>query len=357
MRTVRDDASGIQIRLPLAAVAFDHYETPFVHFNATGAVPGARILLISQPGERNTLIGLYDIMQTLRIVPQDGPREIKGDSFTLEGRDERIVSHSEASVKNGEIKGFTLIWPVGDETRRKRLLAAMRASFRRLPGVLDPATAVDDEQRVDLVAGLEIRRPKLSRSGFFVDASGTVVTTLQAVEGCTRITIDDDYRATVVATDPELGVAILRPADPLAPISVAAFQELSPRLGSEVAVAGYSYGGILGAPTVTFGRLADLRGLSGESHLQRLALEALEGDAGGPVVDSSGAVIGMLLPRLQSARKLPQDVNFASDAEALRDFLVAQEIYPDAISGGTPLPPEALSERASDITALVSCWE
>lgn len=358
LRLVRDTETGIQIRMPLAMVAFEKYEPPFAHFNSTGRLPEARVLLISQAGDRNTLVGLYDIMQTLQIVPEEGERAISGNSFSLVGRNSRIVSHTEATLQNGEVKGFTLVWPAGDEERRTRLLDEMQTSFERIPGVLDPAVGADAEQRVDLISGLEIRTPKLSRSGFYVDQAGTVVTTLEAVQGCERVTIDEDYKARVIGIDEGLGVAVLRPVDPLAPISVAAFQDIPPRLQSDIAVAGYSYGGVLGAPTLTFGQLTDVRGLNGEEELKRLALNALDGDAGGPVVDSYGAVVGMLLPTTLEGRKLPEGVSFAADAEALLRLLADLGVYPaSAARGAEPIPPEALSKRASGMTVLVSCWE
>ena len=118
------------------------------------------MLLISQPGDRRTLYGLYDIMQTLAIMPLEGPRERTGDRFTLEGRDSKVVTYAEARLIDGEIKGFTLVWPTGDEARRTRVLAAMQESFTRLDNVLDPAAGMDDAQSIDLVSGLEIRKPQ-----------------------------------------------------------------------------------------------------------------------------------------------------------------------------------------------------
>lgn len=357
IRTVRDTEAGIQMKMPLGVVGFDRYEPPFAHFEATGDISEARVLLISQPGDRNTLLGLYDIMQTLRIVPTSGPREISGNSFTLTGRNASIVSQTQASLQNGQVKGFTLIWPAGDEDRRTRLMEEMQASFQRIDGVLDPGAGADEVQSVDLVSGLEIRRPKLSRSGFYVDQSGTVVTTLEAVQGCERVTLDEDYNARVIGIDDALGIAVLKPVDALAPIAVAAFQDVPPRLQSDIAVAGYSYGGVLGSPTLTFGQLADAQGLNGEEHLKRLALATLEGDAGGPVVDSYGAVVGMLLPNTQSGRQLPEGVSFAADADAVRQVLADLGINPSSTSGGTTIPPETLSKQASGMTVLVSCWD
>ncbi|THD75642.1 peptidoglycan-binding protein [Thalassobius vesicularis] len=357
VQTVADATVGITMKLPLGAVKFDRYEAPYAHFAATGAVPEARVLLISQTGDRNTLYGLYDIMQTLKIVPLKGPRKLDGDSFTLVGQGARFVSHTEASLQNGQIKGFTLIWPIGDEERRARLLDDMRASFARTEGVLDPAAGSTLDQRVDLVSGLATRQPKLTRSGFYVDPKGAVVTTADAVAACTRITLDADTEATVLATDAAQGIAVLRPKQTLAPMAVARFQTATPRLQSEVAVAGYSYGGVLDAPTLTFGTLADLRGLQGEETLERLAMVTLPGDAGGPVYDTGGEVLGMLLPRAESNRQLPEDVSFALDGAVIRQVLKDAGIKTEETDQITDKAPEDLTVEATGMTVLVSCWE
>lgn len=356
MRGHQDNGAGIRLNAPMGEVAFTRYEPPFAHYDSPGDT-GARMLLISQPGDRATLYGLYDIMQTLEIVPLEGPRERSGDSFTLEGRGRGIVSYTEASLKNGEIKGFTLIWPAGDEDRRRRVLTEMRNSFERLDGVLDPAAGGDAAQSVDLVSGLQIRKPRLSRSGFFIDARGAVVTTAEAVQGCTRITLDQDHRATVVASDDALGVAILRPEGTLAPIAVARLSGDAPRLQSDIAVSGFSYGGALGGPTLTFGTLADIRGLGGEEELQRLALNALPGDAGGPVIDVSGGVVGMLLPAPGDGRKLPQNVSLATDATALKGLFAAADVLSEPSAARGAISPDELNRLANGMTVLVSCWD
>ncbi|MDU8926065.1 trypsin-like peptidase domain-containing protein [Alisedimentitalea sp. MJ-SS2] len=355
LKTMTDTTSGIEIQIPLGVVAFSKYSPPFAQFDATGNVP-ARVLLISQHGDQNTLYGLYDIMQTLEIVPESGPRERNKNSFTLTGEDGRIISHTEASLQDGQVKGFTLVWPAGDEERRTRLLGEMRKSFKRLDGAMDPATGDGDEQSIDLVSGLEIRRPKLSRSGFYVDNQGTVVTTAQAVEACEKITIDGDHEAQVIHADSAHGIAVLRATDTLAPAAIASLRQGDPRLQSEVAVSGFSYEGVLGSPTLTFGRLSDIKGLSGETELKRLALNALPGDAGGPVFDDGGAVMGMLLPAADGGRKLPEDVSFAMNSETLRAVLDAAGITAQGAEATGPIAPEDLTREARDMTVLVSCW-
>lgn len=356
MKLVSEPKMGIEMQVPLGFMKFARYEPPFAHFDSIGDIP-ARVLMISQEGTQDTLFGLYDIMQTLEIVPKDGPRERGNDRFTLTGQNARMISHTEARLENGQIKGFTLIWPTGDEERRTRILGVMQDSFARTDGVLDPAAGANDAQSIDLVSGLEIRKPLFSRSGFYVDGRGTVVTTSEIVGACGRVTIEDGRDADITASDAALGVAVLRPQEAMAPIGVAALASAAPRLQSEVTVAGYSYGGVLGAPSLIFGTVSDVRGLDGQENVARLALSALEGDVGGPVMDASGAVLGMLLPRMQGGRILPGDVAFAADAAALSRVLTEAGATPVTAASGAALAPAQMAERANGMTVLVSCWE
>ncbi len=356
MQTVRDNEAGIDIRMPTALVAFDRYEAPFAHYENTGDLP-VRVLLISQSGGQNTLQSLYDIMQTLTIVPLDGPRRLNRDGFSLVGRNRDIVSETVVELDGDEIKGFTLIWPTGDEARRTRVLDDMRNSLVRRAGVMDPSAGITEDQQIDLISGLEVRKPRLSRSGFFVDSRGAVVTTAEAVQSCTRITLDEQYDATLAGVDADRGIAVLTPRERLAPPAVARFSPVPPRLQSEVAVAGYSFEGQLDAPSMTFGTLSDLRGLRGEADVSRLALEALPGDAGGPVMDARGHVFGMLLPPPGGNRQLPEDVRFALTGDAIAAVLERAGFTTSTGATDDGLDPLGITDLGVGMTVLVSCWE
>ena len=78
-----------------------------------------------------------------------------------------------------------------------------------------------------------------------------------------------------------------------------------------------SRGGVLGAPTLSYGKLEDVRGLKGEETLARLTLDAQAADAGGPAMTQDGSVIGMLLPRGDSMVQLPPQVNFVARGDAM----------------------------------------
>lgn len=358
LATITDAEAGIEIVLPMNLIEFEGYEPPFVKYRARGD-SGVQVLLISQQGDQSSLSALYDLMQTLTIVPLDGPRERGKTGFTIEGRNGDLRSTTQVTLSGGLIKGFTLVTRP-DDARAERILAAMRQSLRSSAdhaldeGLGQPLSV----SAADLTSGLEVRRPEFSRSGFYIDARGTVLTTAEAVDSCDRVTIEQGIDADVTLRDAAVGIAVLKPRKPMAPINHAAFQTAAPRPGTEVALAGYSYQDALDAPVMTFGTLADTKGLDGETGISRLSMATLPGDAGGPVLDSSGAVLGMALPRpREGGRVLPEDLTYVRDATAIAGALAAADLPPEASTRDGSMAPEDLSRLALGMTVLVSCWK
>lgn len=357
--TLTEPEAGIEVTLPLSLVVFDHYEPPFVHFIAKDG-SDTRITLISQPGDQAALYALYDMLQTLEIMPTTGPRDRGERSFSLRGDSAAVASQAYAELSRGLIKGWIVTWNPATDVNIDRVIQTVEASFRPIGDrALDPGIVpMSDTTKAGLLSGLEVRKPRLSRSGFYIDTAGTVLTTAEAVAQCARITLDGTVDARVTLSDPASGLAVLTPATPLSPASVAEFQLAPDRIGAEIAVAGYSYGEALPAPVLTFGTLQAAEGLQGEAGLKRLALAALPGDQGGPVLDNTGAVLGMLLPpSTDPARVLPAGVAFAAAGASIATALQAKGITLSQSSRSGGLPPEDLAKHAGKMTVLVSCWE
>ena len=354
MAPVFDARAGIEIDMPTGLVAFDRYEAPFAHYTAS-TDDGVQVLLISQAGDATSFASLYEVLQSLRVIPLDGDRRRNRSSFSIVGANDQIVSEAYAELANGEIKGFVLTWPAGDEKRRSLAVAAMRDSFASVRGQVLPDNAGQGfDQSTDLLAGLEIRRPDAAISGFFVDASGAVLTAGAPVGSCERITLGEDTEMTLASQAD--GLALLEPRERLAPIAVARLATTAPRLNADIAVAGYSFGGALGAPSVTFGTLDDLRGLNGEDTRQRFTLDAAPGDTGGPILTEAGAILGVLLPREEGGRQLPEGVQFGANVPSIAEFLGAAGINAAAADESDALAPEDLTRLAADFTVLVNCW-
>lgn len=351
--------AGITITLPLGLVEFDHYEPPFVHFRPKDGI-GPQIVLISQPGEQAAFAGLYDVLQTLDAVPLTGERQRGERSFRIRGSSDRTDTTVHAELRGGLIKGWMLISTPGNAARDARILQALEQSFTMTgTRALDPGMVpMSDETRAGLLSGLEVRKPRFSRSGLFVTDTGAVLTTAEAVQGCGRITLDRQTEGKVALTDAASGLALVTPASPLSPRKVAAFQTAPERLGIEIMVAGYSYEDRLPAPVMTFGTLEDLTGLNGETGIKRLSIQALPGDTGGPVLDATGAVIGVLLPDGgPDGKLLPPGTFFAASTAEIARVMRDAGLAPAEATRQGALPPYDLSDLGTGMTVLVSCWD
>ncbi|MGD9918631.1 MAG: trypsin-like peptidase domain-containing protein [Paenirhodobacter sp.] len=355
---VTETEAGIAIDLPMGLVEFDHYDPPFVHYRAKDG-SGVSVLLISEPGDQNTLFGLYDAMQTLEIVPMQGERHREKTSFTLTGQNDRIHSQTEVRLSAGLIKGFTLVWPAGEDARMSRVLAAMQTSFKPVGDTaLDPTLGKPMEvPRADLISGLDVRHPEFARSGFYITEKGAVLTAAAGLDQCGRITVEDEP-AELSLIDAGLGIAVLTPKTPVAPAAVAPFEIAQIGPGADITVAGFSYPEALSAPVLSFGTLSDLTGLAGEASHARLAVHTLPGDAGGPVLDGGGAVIGVVLPRAADAAKLlPEDLTEAVQATAIAPVLAEKGFAPAAAEGTGTLAAEDISALAQKFTVQIACWK
>lgn len=358
-QSLTEAEAGIEITLPLSLVAFQGYEPPFVRF-AEKDGSGLQIMLISEPGGTEALHGLYDILQTLEVVPATGERGRTDDSFDIAARSDTVESYAHAETRDGMVKGYLVVWKPADAGRMERILPVLKSSFRMVGSkALDPGLVpMEDAARAGMLAGLDVRRPVLSRSGFYVDGAGAVLTTAEAVAQCGRVTLDHDTEAEVKLVDAASGLALVLPKAPLAPRAVAGFAAATPRPGTEMAIAGYSYEDKLPAPVLTFGLFEEAQGLAGETGIARISAPVLAGDAGGPVLDPTGAVVGMLLPAGGPQGKvLPAGVSFIATAATISTLLTGAGIAPATATGSAPVSPDAMNNAALGMTVLVSCWE
>lgn len=359
LKTVLDDNAGISIDLPGALLDGPVYQPPFAHYGARGD-SGVQVVLISQPGGSASLPGLYDRLQQMTIVPATGPRSLTDRGFDIEGTNDTVHTVIHAEVAGDAVKGWLLSWTPGKEARIARVLAAMRGSFRVTgPQALD-ATMVplSAAQKAGMVAGLAPRKPVIARSGFYVDRDGDVLTTTEVLQSCGRVSFGANHTAKVAYRDDALGIALLKPEEPIAPRAVARIATALPVAKAPVAVAGFSYGGVLPQAVLTLGAFDAGTGLNGEADLRRLTLSALPGDVGGPVLDASGALVGMLLPKPATPDKvLPASVAYAAGAQPIAAAVAGQGATLAAADPAPALAPVDLAALGAKMTVLVSCWK
>lgn len=201
--------------------------------------------------------------------------------------------------------------------------------------------------------------PKASGSGFAVSEDGYVLTNYHVIKGCGRVTVAN-VEAKVIATNPEWDLALVRlPAGQVA--GVAEFAPLPAALNSDVTVIGFPLNGLLSGLNVTRGAVSSLKGLQGDGSRMQISAPVQPGNSGGPVVDRRGAVVGVVVSKLDAMKvadvsgDIPQNVNFAIRGELAKLFLFQNGIAPRLLMDDANIDPVALARAASEYTVLIDC--
>ena len=136
----------------------------------------------------------------------------------------------------------------------------------------------------------------LTGSGFRVSPNGHVITNAHVVRGCTHVRVSSGTPVRVLGYDDAADLALLQLSSPTNG-SIAAFRQgRGIRSGSNVVVVGYPLHGIVASEaTVTAGIVSALAGPGDDRRLIQITAPVQPGSSGGPVLDSSGNVVGVVV--------------------------------------------------------------
>lgn len=228
-------------------------------------------------------------------------------------------------------------------------------------------------------SGIQLLR---TGTGFVVDNAGSVVTNYHVVQQCGAVSFllngGDSASATVVASDPMNDLALLRVSEK--PAGVAVFQDADKlRAGDDIIVFGYPLlGQLSSAGNLTKGSVTALSGLRDDTRYFQMSAPIQLGNSGGPVLNSSGRVIGIVTSKLNAARELKstgdisQNVNFSLKAAVVRTFLDSNNVSYAKSDGAKPVlakaaavpAPAEVSPSAADVgrraekfTGIVGCYK
>jgi S1-C subfamily serine protease len=127
------------------------------------------------------------------------------------------------------------------------------------------------------------------------------------------------------------------------------------RLGEEVIALGYPLGDLLGSGLkVTTGNVSALTGVANNNSGELQFTAPIQpGSSGGPLLDSSGLVIGIVSSKLseaamiRAAGSLPQNINFAIRSQAIDAFLASNGVEREAKSRGARLTAKEIAAQAA----------
>lgn len=198
-------------------------------------------------------------------------------------------------------------------------------------------------------------------SGFYVNETGHLITNEHVIQGCGRTAVEwrgSHVPAAVVRADPSRDLAILRTRETVARPAVLAVAD-SPRSLQRVSAAGYPQAFGRSVPTVIRGFVretttpVDLRVSGSTERFLELVTQPqiFEGGSGGPLLDRTGTVVGVVTARLS----LLGNVGFAIPVGEVTAML-DREAVPHTRGVATGLASAAaLGRFAAPFTVRILC--
>jgi len=198
-------------------------------------------------------------------------------------------------------------------------------------------------------------------SGFFVSSDGEILTNNHVVAGCRILTIKGGAPLEIISRDQKSDLAILK-AD-LKPNEIAVFRSgPAPQIGDTVVIFGFPLPGILSSEgNVSTGILSATTGLQNDIRYVQISAPVQPGNSGGPVFDTSGHVIGVVVAKLDALRvaqftgDVPQNVNFAVHWSEVRALLDEQGVHYKKLPSQQAIGTRAIAKIGADISVTLDC--
>jgi S1-C subfamily serine protease/uncharacterized protein len=212
------------------------------------------------------------------------------------------------------------------------------------------------------------RKLALAATGtaFSINAAGQFLTNYHVIKSCEAVRLDiaaGPQDGMVTATDERNDLAVVQTAATgIEPLQFREGKGIRP--ADEVVALGFPYAGLLAtSPQVTTGTVSALAGLNDDSRYLQLTAPVQPGNSGGPLVDLSGNVVGIISARIndvaiaEATGSLPQNINFAIKSTTIREFLDAHRIEYLVAPSDMKLDPADVGEKAMKSTVMVECYK
>jgi S1-C subfamily serine protease len=203
-------------------------------------------------------------------------------------------------------------------------------------------------------------------TGFVIGASGYIVTNHHVIDGCVgdirgNLTGEAASTLRVVNSDQANDLALLQ--GPAASFKTyVKIRDRAIHSGDSVVAIGFPYHGLLTSDfTVTTGIVSSLSGMLNDTRFLQISAAVQPGNSGGPLLDASGEVVGMVAAKLPVMKFLrytgtiPENINFAIKTGAIRDFLDNSVVAYETSAPGTELKTADVAGNARAYTLLISC--
>ena len=136
------------------------------------------------------------------------------------------------------------------------------------------------------------------------------------------------------------------------------------KIAKTTSLIGFPLPGVLSSnASLTTGTVSALAGPQDDTRLLQITAPVQRGNSGGPLLDYSGNVVGVIVSKLDAiavARQsgdIPQNVNFAINSRIAQAFLEANAVDYDMAPSKATLKPAQIAVVAKTFTLPVECWK
>ncbi|KQT44641.1 serine protease [Aureimonas sp. Leaf454] len=351
-----DDAeTGTRLALPTALVS-DAGTTDVgrVWRSADGSI---EIETVRLSGDGQSLDGLFEVLGTATETRTVEDAIVSIDGFSVSGQENGRPYAMRFGGVDGDVRGYVISFARSDEAKLRPFVTVAMNLFEpvgpgselRLVGretvgeESGIVSAVVPSERASLGSSLlhvgiapepdgdRTAAVDSSGSGFVVSKDGWLLTNAHVAKACRSVMVGTAGKADQIVIDEANDLALVHvPGDLGTPLSV---MTGVPRLGEDVLALGYPLRSILAdSLNVTRGNISSLLGLGNDPRYLQISAPVQPGNSGGPLVDLSGRVVGVVTAKLNAVAiadatgDIPQSINFAIRPDAAVRFLKAQGI-------------------------------
>lgn len=246
------------------------------------------------------------------------------------------------------------------------------SNWKQVPG--GPMSVPFDEKKceVNLVGGpkrpsLRQAAPKdetMSGTGIFVSTQGHLLTNDHVVGSCKSILVRTiggaNVPALLVGRDKVNDLALLKTQRPVK--NIASFRKQPAVIGEKAYAFGFPLTGLLSSEgNASEGLVSALAGIEDDSRLLQMSTPVQPGNSGGPLYDSRGAVIGIVVSKLnalalmRATGDIAQNVNFAIKESVAEGFMATFGVGVRSSIPTKPKDPVSIFSKARNETAFVHC--
>lgn len=202
-----------------------------------------------------------------------------------------------------------------------------------------------------------------SGTAFFISDEGHMITNHHVVNYCNITKVKyfgKTVTAKILAYDRVNDLALLE--TDIIPKDKFDISNRDPKLLDDIYVAGYPFGkAVSSSVKVTKGVVSALAGSQDNYALVQIDAAIQPGNSGGPIVNTSGDVVGVAVAKLdfkdamESYGVIPENTNFGIKSSILKNFTSANSIK-NSEEEPKKVSTEVLGEKIQNATAYVGCW-